>query len=369
MPRSARPTKHGDRWRIRWLDHTGKRQSDVFDTYKQADQELRRHQAEVEEVKRGLRAPPAPEKKSVGDALDYWLDNRAPQKRSGGDDESIIKCHLRPSFGHLLLRELGVQHTDAFVAQRAALNAKTVHNHLTLFISVLNAAVDLGWLAKVPRIKKPKVRIFSADYRYVRTVEERDKFLRAAHDDGEHVFALYSTAVFTGMREGELAALHWDDVDFDKRLITVQRSFEGPTKAEDVRYVPILDALLPTLRAWRLRCSGKLVFPNRDGRMLLPSSRIFQEVLHRVLKRAGFPKRERRGASRSYIVFHDLRHTFASHWMMHGGDLFKLQKILGHKTVAMTMRYAHLAPHAFTEDHGRFGVVALAPAPVRAMNG
>src|SRR5262249_28384312 len=162
---------------------------------------------------------------------DYWIENRAPQKRSGGDDKSIIERHLRPTFGRILLRELGVQHADAYVAQRAKLNPKTVHNHLTLFISVLNAAVDLGWLAKVPRIKKPPGRIFNAGYRYPRTLEERDKFLRAAHEDGEHVYALYTTAVFTGMRAGELAALQWDDLDFEKRLITVQRSFEGPTKS------------------------------------------------------------------------------------------------------------------------------------------
>jgi hypothetical protein len=70
------------------------------------------------------------------------------------------------------------------------------------------------------------------------------------------VFALYATAVFTGMRAGELGGLRWDDVDFDKRLVTVQRSFDGPIKAGDIRYVPILDALLPVLRAWRLRCSS-----------------------------------------------------------------------------------------------------------------
>lgn len=80
-----------------------------------------------------------------------------------------------------------MQHTDAYLAQRASLNPKTVNNHLTLFISVLNAAVDLGWLAKVPRIKKPKVRLISADYRYLRTVEERDVFLRSAHAEGENV--------------------------------------------------------------------------------------------------------------------------------------------------------------------------------------
>lgn len=200
MPRTARPVRLKDHWRIRWLDHAGKRQSAVFDSYREADHELRRRQAEVEDIKRGLRAAPPPEKKTVGEALDYWLENRAPQKRSGDHDESIIRSHLRPAFGRLLLRELGVQHVDLFVAQRAKLDPKTVHNHLTLLISVLNAALDLGWLVKLPRIKKPKVRTFSTDYRYLRTEAERDMFLRAAHAEGEFVFALYATAVFTGMR-------------------------------------------------------------------------------------------------------------------------------------------------------------------------
>lgn len=162
------------------------------------------------------------------------------------------------------------------------------------------------------------------------------------------------------MRAGELAGLRWADVNWGERLITVQRSFRGPTKAGDVRYVPILDALLPTLRAWRLRSPGTLVFPNRDGQMLLPSSRVFQEVLHRVLVRGGFRGED----GRRYLRFHDLRHTFASHWMMGGGDLFKLQKILGHKSVQMTMRYAHLAPAAFCEDYGRMGEPVEAPTVV-----
>jgi hypothetical protein len=60
----------------------GIRQSAVFDSYREADHELRRRQAEVEDVKRGLRAPLVPAKKTVSDVLDYWIDNRAPQKRS-----------------------------------------------------------------------------------------------------------------------------------------------------------------------------------------------------------------------------------------------------------------------------------------------
>jgi integrase len=148
------------------------------------------------------------------------------------------------------------------------------------------------------------------------------------------VLALYSTALYTGARAGELAGLRWEDVDFDRRLITIQRSFDGPTKGDDVRYVPILDALLPTLRTWRLRSPIPIVFPNAAGRMLGESSRIFQEVLHRVLERAGFPKVVRNGKVRPFVRFHDLRRTFASHWVMGAGSVFKLQKILGHGKLA-----------------------------------
>ena len=77
------------------------------------------------------------------------------------------------------------------------------------------------------------------------------------------------------------------------------------------------------------------------------------------------PKVQRNGKERPYVRFHDLRHTFASHWAMKGGDLFKLQKILGHQSVQMTMRYAHLAPDAFRDDYGRLGTaIAVGEADV-----
>jgi integrase len=88
------------------------------------------------------------------------------------------------------------------------------------------------------------------------------------------------------MRAGELAALEWPDID-----------------------VPFLDPLLPLLCAWRLRHPGRLVFTNMAGAMIAPSSRIFQEVLHRVLEAASFEKVQRNGKERPYVRVHDLRHV------------------------------------------------------------
>ena len=173
---------------------------------------------------------------------------------------------------------------------------------------------------------------------------------------------LYATAIYSGARAGELAGLEWADIDFAQRLIHIRRSFDGPTKSKRTRKVPILDPLLPLLREWRLQHPGKLVFTNRDNAMLQPSGRVFQEVLHRVLKRAGFPMVESNGKQCHYVKFHDLRHTFASLWMLGSGDIFKLQKILGHKSQAMTQRYAHLDPNAYRGDYGRLGKVPMLAA-------
>jgi integrase len=313
-------------------------------------------------VKRGLRDP-TPPTKTYADLANYWEEFKVPQKRSGSDDISMMRAHLRPFFAEsgLKLADIGVAAVDKYIAEKSMglksrpVGIKTINNHLTLLITQLNLAHELRWIVRMPRIKKPKFRLFDSDYSYLRTKDEIRRLLVAAEGEGENVLVLYATAIYTGMRAGELAGLHWDDVNFETRLIAVQRSFEGPTKAGDVRYVPILDVLLPILRRWRLRCPGQLVFPNERGAMHQESARIFQEIFHRILDAAQFPKVQRNGKTRRYIVFHDLRHSFASHCVMNSGDVFKLQKTLGHRDIKMTMRYAHLAPAAYAADFGRLG--------------
>lgn len=350
----SKPILHGKKWRIRWIDATGIRRGETYLKRDDAKFALARHHVEVEEVKRGLRGLHIPNK-TFADLCDYWLRYRTPQKRRQRDDVNVIKVHLRPAFGHVRLSHLSVQHVDQFSLEREHLSKKTLHNHLTLFISMLNQAQALGWLSKVPRIQKPKVQLFSQEFRYFKTADEIQRFLQAAKDESDKAFFLYATAIYSGLRQGELAGLLWNNVDLEKRLITVERSYDAPTKSGKVRYVPILDVLLPLLKEWRAKAQSQYVFPNEFNGMLKPNVRLFQETLVRVLRRAGFPERVgKAGSVRGYLVFHDLRHVFASQWVICGGDIFKLQNILGHQSVQMTMRYAHLSPHVFRDDYGRF---------------
>lgn len=95
MPPSARPTTFRKKWRIRWLDHEGTRRSAVFETHEEAERELRKKKLETDEIRRGLRRAVKGDR-CFDDLADYWLKNRAPEKRSRADDESIIRRHLRP---------------------------------------------------------------------------------------------------------------------------------------------------------------------------------------------------------------------------------------------------------------------------------
>jgi integrase len=354
-------TKEKSKYRIRWKRVDGTRGSLYFGSHSAAKRALARMEVVADEIRVGIRPPPSPIY-TFDELCDYWIEHRASRKKSGKDDASIIRRHLKPTFGHMNLEQITLEQVDRFRKRicpderdsrdpgrgkppAGRVTVKTLHNILTLLISILNLAVDLRWLVKKPNIKKPK--LLRPDFTYIRTVDDIQSFLLAARDEAVGTFELYASAIYTGMRCGELMALHWADVDLGKRLITVQRSYLTTTKTDEIRYVPILDVLLPIIRAWKLSCPSRfLVFPNKNGNMHTPSPRISQEILQQVRMRAEISYR---------FTFHDLRHSFASHWMMNGGNIYRLQKILGHKSIIMTERYSHLSPTAFTADYGILG--------------
>ena len=85
--------------------------------------------------------------------------------------------HLNPFFGSLKLKEITLEKVDRLIAERNYLSPKTLNNVLTLLISMLRLANDLGWLDNVPKIKKPRVSIFSSDFQYLRLNMEIMKLL------------------------------------------------------------------------------------------------------------------------------------------------------------------------------------------------
>lgn len=148
-----------------------------------------------------------------------------------------------------------------------------------------------------------------------------------------------SLALYTGLRRGEIFGLRWSDLELDAGRLSVSRSYATLPKSGQPRQLRLPALLTPVLRAWRARCpqtSTRLVCPvqRRSGWGMAGSQG--DQGLGALLAAAGC-----RPLGRGW---HALRHTFASHFVMQGGNILSLQRILGHADIKMTLVYAHLAP-------------------------
>jgi len=140
---------------------------------------------------------------------------------------------------------------------------------------------------------------------------------------------LVLVALTTGMRVSEIFGLRWQDVLYDEGLIAVRAKLKGGK----MRYVPMTPELAGELRQDSTAISGDRIFPPKPG--ATSGRQRVEGSFEDLLERAGIED----------FRFHDLRHTFASWYMMNGGDLYELAKILGHSNIKMTERYAKLARH------------------------
>ena len=245
--------------------------------------------------------------------------------------KSIFKHHLLPAFGRYKLDEITLRDIEGYKARKLAtgLSPKSVNNHLTILRKTLSVAVDWELLSHVPKVKWMRGPAPEFDFL---DFGESERFLEAADPEWRPMFTL---AVRTGLRIGELRALRWDDVDLVAgRLVvrrTVWRGHVGTPKSGRNREMPLSDDALKGLKAQR-HLRGELVFCAEGGRELQENE--CKWPLWRACKRAGLRR----------IGWHALRHTFASHLVMRGVPLKAVQELLGHATIEMTMRYSHLSP-------------------------
>jgi integrase len=199
----------------------------------------------------------------------------------------------------------------------------TINRDLSRLRHMLNIAVEWELLEESPMQGMKFLRENNARTRYL-SLEECQRLIAGCI--APHIRAIVTVALHTGMRLGEILNLRWQDLDFPSGFILVRDSKNG-----QARQVP-MDSLISTL----LRSRPRLSDPDIVFTSVLTGGRI-------VDIRAGFLNACKR-AGITGLHFHDLRHTFASQFMMAGGDLYILRELLGHKSINMTQRYAHLSP-------------------------
>jgi integrase len=256
----------------------------------------------------------------------YLRDYAKPNKKSWQRDACIID-HLKVFFEHKFLGEITPQDVEAYKAQRSEHVTKScVNRELGCLKTILTKAVEWGRLRDNPA---QRVKLFRVDNRRLVYLEQEEvpRLFAACSPSLRNIVEF---AVLTGMRRGEILSLQWQDTDLKTGTIRLLK-----TKNGKVRDIPMNQRLRQLLMTLPRHLHSAYVFCNQQGK---PYSNV-TKAFRKAVQAAGIKR---------HIRFHDLRHTFASHLVMSGVDLFTVSQLLGHSDVAMTQRYAHLSP-----DHKR----------------
>src|SRR5437870_294727 len=256
------------------------------------------------------------------DFAQMYLEREGPLLKSIRTERNRVLAWAR-EFGSRPLGQITRTEIEAWRREKmASCRPATINRDLSRLRHMLNLAVKWELLEESPMQGIKFLRENNARTRYL-SLEESQRLIASCM--APHIRALVSVALHSGMRLGEILNLRWYDLDFSSGFILVRDSKNGES-----RHVPMDATLSALFRAYPHRLGTDLVFSSsRGGRI--------------VDVRTGFLNSCKR-AGLTDLHFHDLRHTFASQFVMAGGDLYILKEILGHKSITMTQRYAHLSP-------------------------
>lgn len=300
-------------WWIRYVDSTGRLIREKIGARRTAEKayQLRKAQA----LEHRVFGRPVRDR-----TLTAWLaeytDGRAAVVKSPSDLRRFQRLWTA-ELGATKLRQLSEAQVRAVIARRAAAVSRQTVAHEVGFLRRAVAAAVRDGLAEsnpVPRHKAPR----GGRVRYL-TDEEESRLLAELTPFGVDLVLF---AANTGLRQGEQFGLRWQHVDLDARLLRIPTSKTG-----EPRTVPLNETARAILRRQPRRLSDPRVFPTNCHNW---QARQFQPAM----QRAGIED----------FRWHDLRHTFASRLVMGGVDLRTVADLLGHRSIQMTMRYAHLAP-------------------------
>ena len=254
---------------------------------------------------------------------------------SGADNAlSLYRLHVGPHLGGLHLTSITAAHVEKVkdAMLKRDLSPQTVRHALALIRRVYNCLAKWGlYSGAVPTTSVPMPKADNRRTRYL-TAAEAQALLAALKQRSIPVWRMALMSLFTGLRAGEIMKMRGEHVD-----LVGARARVIDTKTGQDRTVYLPAPVLEMLKEVEIK-PGALVFERPKGGTVLKISQVFKRTVRDLGLNDG---REDR---RDQVVFHTLRHTFASWLVIQGKGLYLVGTLLGHTTVEMTKRYAHLAP-------------------------
>jgi len=311
-------------------------------TKPQAEEELRRLMREV---------MPTPQERltlrEVGDAYVAHVRDFLERKPSTVQDYEGILNKAERGLPKKTIDRYGAPDIEGYVSamKKAGRSPKTINNHMNFLHGLFAFAEKRGWASgnAVAEAERPRADSSDPDIRFI-DLEELEALLQEVPDDvlGAVEPPLYLTAAMTGLRQGELIALRWKDVDWKAALIRVRRNytrgrFGTPKTKRSNRAVPMPERVAAALKQQfgRSNYTGAddLVFCHPETGGPFDASKM-RKRFKVAIEAAGVRS----------IRFHDLRHTFGTRMAAAGAPLRTIQEWMGHRDYKTTEIYADYAP-------------------------
>ncbi len=296
-----------------------------------------------------------PSKKTLNEYLDQWLESTVKSRvrdRTYRDYCSLLDRYIRPALGGRRISQIGPMEIQAVYGQltERGLSARTVRYAHGILRDALQQAVKWQLLPRnpvefvdLPRQERREMLVLSP--------EQVSRFLDAAKNDPW--YALFLTAVTTGMRPGEYLALQWKDLNLEARTLSVNRTvtpkgeFQEPKTARSRRSIRLVPTVIQALRAHRIqqaewRLSQGAAYANRD---LVFASETGEPLNERNLVQRHFKNILRAAELPEALRLYDLRHTCATLLLSAGENPKVVSERLGHASVTLTLdTYSHVLP-------------------------
>jgi len=304
-------------------------------------------QAWAQKIEEGIRRGEvysAVESRTLADLIDRYVAEELPKKRKGHRDIERQLHWWREAYGHLFLRDVTPsvlasgrdqllqeaprRHKYEPSQPNATKSPATVTRYMAHLSHAFTIAVrEWEWLDSNPMSKVRKPEGKNARVRFLDD-NERHRLLEACQNSPcPYLYPVVVIALSTGARYSEIMHLRWKDIDLARGIARLEY-----TKNRDRRALPLTHHALEVvqeLHDCEKRADTDLLFPREDG--LAPME--IRKHWYRALAEAGIED----------FRFHDLRHTAASYLAMNGATLAEIADVLGHKTLQMVKRYAHLS--------------------------
>lgn len=284
-------------------------------------------------------------KRTVSELIDRYLEAVMPQKSAIMERQRFQLLWWKEKLGYLVLADLtpGIigECRDDLFRTRTVYNQKrspaTVNRYLAAFSHALSVATnEWGWMDDSPMRKVNKMKESKGRVRFL-SDEERVRLLEACKASHyKHLYTIVVLALSTGARKMEILGLRWKDVDLKKQAIRL-----ATTKNGEKRSLPLKGLALQLIQEMSRvrRIDTTLLFAGNNPKRPFEIRKAWVKALEE--------------ARIDNFRFHDLRHTAASYLAMDGATSPELAEILGHKTLQMVKRYAHLSDSHTAQVIGR----------------